>query len=242
MSMDSPILYGLLCHGRVALCDCYLVKGNYDSLCQSALDHIEASPIRRAKKKNRYKDKEMKLRVCVYSSEDIHYMAVDCKAIKKAQVYALLIRVEELFHKKGLHNLVPSATPYSLLNDFRADLRSVLVEEVAPGKDFDETTGSRVGGTVSERAREARKAVDKRGVKLNEVEKRTETMKYGAVEFGQLATQLKNSKKAGRKRDVKLNESEKHSEAVRYGEVESDPLLPEATPSNSQSSSCCSIL
>ncbi len=233
---SSQILYGLVCYGRVVLCDCYLVSGSFESLCQSALDYVEASRTKRAKKKTSYKDKQRNVRVCVYRSQGMNYMAVGHKSYKKTLIYSSLVRVEKAFLESGLHKLVKTATPYSMRYEFRADLRSILSEEeAAPGRDSGDKKGSRVADGALGKVHEVKKAVALRGNKLNQVEKHSEDLWSGAAEYDQLATQLRKKteaknqsqkahevKKAVAVRGDKLNQVEKHSEDQLSGAAEYD--------------------
>ena len=122
----TQIYYGLVSYGRKVVCDSTLTPGSYESLCQSALDTVEASSYRQSQQENIYKDRNSRFNVCIYSSLGLLYVCVVSRTFQRNLAFACLREVEEKFAEKGLNERAVSAKPYSLRRDFSAILLSVL--------------------------------------------------------------------------------------------------------------------
>ena len=146
---SSWVYYALVSYGRMVLCDSCFYPGSYDSLCQTALDHMEMCRRRRSKKKNTYKDQQRKLRVFVFSSQGLDYVAVCSLAAKKSRVFEGLARVEEAFQNKGLSERAYCSTPYALRHDFSEELKSILCNgEACVPAEREVAMGGALGGVA----------------------------------------------------------------------------------------------
>lgn len=196
----SQVYYAQVSYGKLVLCDCYIVPesqdstgpANYDSLCQLALEYVEKSKQRCSKKKNKYKDKQRNLRVYVYSSQGINYFAVVIKGVQKDQVFNRLVNVERAFQEKGLHEQAEKATPYSMRQDFSAELESAVCGYVPLGASMKGTqakAGAGAGATIGT-IRDVKQAMSERGDKLSGVQRSSDGIRASATEYQRLTKGL----------------------------------------------------
>jgi len=174
------------------LCDNYLQPGSYDSLCQTALDHVEMCRRRHSKKKNTYKDQQRKLRVFIFSSQGLDYVAVCSFTARKSRIFEGLALVEEAFQKKGLSERANCSTPYSLRHEFSADLKAILCDEGEAGvsAEKEDPMGGAMGG-VADGIYEAKRAVGPRIGKRGRVVKTACNVQGGSEDYRELVSDKK---------------------------------------------------
>ena len=123
----TRICYGLIAYRRKVLCDCVLVPGNYESLCQSALEYVEASSSRKSERELHFREDSKEFQVFIYNDAvGLHYVCVTSMTFQESLAFASLKEVEKQFKQERLHERVEMASPYSQSNSFAGSLHSVL--------------------------------------------------------------------------------------------------------------------
>lgn len=178
----ATIRYGLLSRGTTVLCDCKLVEGNYESLCQSVLEYVCSD---RSKTKYSYETDEHLVQV--YSSQQLYYVCVTALVFDRNVAFNCLFELERQLLAEGLKERAQVALPYTLRSNFSRIMGSTLSRYSS--SDTLCRLEDRVDEVTDIMRDNIRKVVD-RGDTLNDLQDRSEALAFSSQDFRQSSIRL----------------------------------------------------
>lgn len=178
----SSIRYALLSRGTAVLCDCKLVEGKYESLCQSVLNSVCSD-----KSKTKYSYETGEHSVHVYTSQELCYLCVTALVFERNVAFSCLFELERQLIAEGLQERALVALPYSLRSTFSRIMGSTLSRYSS--SDTLCRLEDRVDEVKDVMKDNIRKVVD-RGDTLNDLQDRSEALAFSSADFRQNATRL----------------------------------------------------